>query len=101
MKSSPEPLRWCCGGPLFGWTFGDLMGSLRWSSIFWITTESVSAEMTAILPPQTLQVSMSILKRYLAAESRKALGLLVSTSKIVSFLALAGTYKMRVGEFSS
>ncbi|MBK7963834.1 MAG: hypothetical protein IPK04_23150 [Bdellovibrionales bacterium] len=34
---------------------------------FWITSGSVIAEMTAIFPPQTLQVSMSILKTRLSS----------------------------------
>ena len=67
MKSSPEPLSWRCGGPRLEWIFGDLVGSFRCSSIFWITSGSVIAEMTAIFPPQTLQVSMSILKTRLSS----------------------------------
>ncbi|MBK7963772.1 MAG: hypothetical protein IPK04_22765 [Bdellovibrionales bacterium] len=50
MKSSPEPLQCCCGGPRLEWIFGELMGSFRCSSIFWITSGSVIAEMAAILP---------------------------------------------------
>ncbi|MBK7962733.1 MAG: hypothetical protein IPK04_17000 [Bdellovibrionales bacterium] len=53
--------------PRVGWIFGDLVGSFRCSSIFWITSGSVIAKMTAILPPQTLQISMSILKTRLSS----------------------------------